>query len=141
MNWICLTLKVKTPEQHHNFTKFTRKHLCRSLLFSEILDWQVVYQQLFQKETLAQDFSVAFAKFFRAVFLQGLPSTFGSLNFLLGSYKFVKHTQFRKIYIKFVESSQFLQKNQKLGLYLVHIVIYLLREHNNYLRCNHRYGF
>ena len=54
-------------------------------------------------------FCCGLCKIFQSSFFIG--ATFGSLNFLLGSYKFVKHKfstskpQFRKIYVKFVESS------------------------------------
>ena len=49
-----------------NFTKFTGKHLCQSLLFNKA-------RNFIKKETLAQVFSCEFSEIFKKAFLHRTP--------------------------------------------------------------------
>ena len=51
---------------HRNFTKFTGKHLCQSLLFNKACNF-------IKKETLAQVFSCEFCEIFKNTFLHRTP--------------------------------------------------------------------
>ena len=48
-----------------NYAIFTRKHLCLSLFFKKVVDWNL---QFYKKETLAQVFSYEFCEIFKNTF-------------------------------------------------------------------------
>ena len=54
-----------------NFPKFAGKYLCQSFFFNKVVGWGLQVCNFLKKETLAQVFSVNFAKFLRTPFLKG----------------------------------------------------------------------